>query len=251
METDYIGARSVANLIEITGLKKFIISRVGQHKNAVPIFEYLENGTNEKAVHKFNEWASLTDNNLPYEMVLFNSLEDSELIQEEIRNKKTGKVLRFTFSLNKKESYTPAQANQNAPVQNVSELIENALLKMQMKNNENELLKRLEAMDEKLNGYINDEDEDEDDSDALGGLSLNNPNVINLITLLSQTLGGNKPKASVINGITPDQQKNIEKAVSILSRYDSEIDTDLLKLSALAENQTATFEMLLKTLRNM
>jgi predicted Mrr-cat superfamily restriction endonuclease len=184
-------------------------------------------------------------------MVLFNSLEDSELIQEEVRNKKTGKVLRFTFSLNKKESYTPAQANQNAPVQNVSELIENALLKMQMKNNENELLKRLEAMDEKLNGYINDEDEDEDDSDALGGLSLNNPNVINLITLLSQTLGGNKPKASVINGITPDQQKNIEKAVSILSRYDSEIDTDLLKLSALAENQTATFEMLLKTLRSM
>tara|TARA_R110000868_G_scaffold402001_1_gene677899 strand:+ start:360 stop:515 length:156 start_codon:yes stop_codon:yes gene_type:complete len=48
-----------------------------------------------------------------------------------------------------------------------------------------------------------------------------------------------------------DKIANINKAVKILAKYDSEIDTDLLKLSSLAENQTATFEMLLKTLRNM
>ena len=39
--------------------------------------------------------------------------------------------------------------------------------------------------------------------------------------------------------------------MQILGKYDSSIDTDLLKLSALAENNTPTFEMLLKTLRSM
>ena len=250
METDYIGANSVSNLIEITGLKKFIIARIGTHKNNVPVFEHIENSSNEKAVNRFREWASLTDNNLPYEMTLFNSVEDSEAIGEEVRNKKSGKVLKFTFCLNKKENFIPVPN----PVQsnpNVTEAIENALMKFQMKNNDNEVMKRLEALDLKINGYIESDDDDDDDADSMGGLSLNNPNIINLISLLSAHLGGKKNNPSVINGISEDKQKNIDKAIEILGKYDSSIDTDLLKLSALAENNTPTFEMLLKTLRSM
>jgi hypothetical protein len=112
----------------------------------------------------------------------------------------------------------------------------------------NELMKRLEAMDQKLNEYMEEEEEDDDRSELNG---LNNPNIVNLLGLLSKALSSNKP--AVVNGVTlqTDQITNINKAVKILSRYDDQIDTDLLKLANLAETNTATFEMLLKTLRSM
>lgn len=247
METDYQGSNSVANLIEITGLTKFRITRVGINKNAVPVYEHIGAGSNEKAVAKFREWASLTDNCLPYDMELFNTKEDSEATGEEIHNKKQGKILRFTFCLNKAEKYTPQQMQQQSGG-NVNELIENALLKQKAFYENNELIKRLEVMDQKLNEYMAEDDEDDDDDDAqLSGL--NNPNIINLLGLLSKALSGNKP--SVVNGLKSEQITNINHAIKILSKYDDQIDTDLLKLSNLAENNTPTFEMLLKTLRSM
>jgi hypothetical protein len=250
METDYIGANSVAKAMEMSKLKKFIISRVGAHKNSVPVFEHAENSTNDRAINVFREWASNTDNSLPYEMVLFNDKADYDLSEEKSGTKVSRN--KIVFLLNKKENI------QQAPVrQNVDELVENAVLKMQMKfdaiqskQQENELLKRIEMLDQKLNSYIEDEEEEEEnENQILSGL--NNPNIINLITLLSSSLSGKKAPATQINGISEEKQKNIDKAISILSRYDESIDTDLLKLSSLAENQTGTFEMLLKTLRSM
>jgi hypothetical protein len=246
METDYQGGNSVANLIEITGLTKFRITRVGINKNAVPVYEHIGAGSNEKAVAKFREWASLTDNCLPYDMELFNTKEDSEERGEEIHNKKQGKILRFTFCLNKAEKYAPQQQQQQG-TGNVTELIENALLKQKAFYENNELMKRLEVMDAKLNEYMEAEDEDEDDQAELSGL--NNPNIINLLGLLSKALSGNKP--TVVNGLKSEQITNINTAIKILSKYDDQIDTDLLKLANLAENNTPTFEMLLKTLRSM
>ena len=102
-------------------------------------------------------------------------------------------------------------------------------------------------MDQKLNEYMADEDDEDDDQAELSGL--NNPNIINLLGLLSKALSGNKP--TVVNGLKSDQITNINNAVKILSKYDDQIDTDLLKLANLAENNTPTFEMLLKTLRSM
>lgn len=247
METDYQGTNSVANLIEITGLTKFRITRVGINKNAVPVYEHIGAGSNDKAVAKFREWASLTDNCLPYDMELFNSKEDSEERGEEVHNKKQGKILRFTFCLNKAEKYQSQQPQQQG-TGNVNELIENALLKQKAFYENNELMKRLEVMDQKLNEYMADEDEDDDDDEAqLSGL--NNPNIINLLGILSKALSGNKP--TVVNGLKSEQITNINSAIKILSRYDDQIDSDLLKLANLAENNTATFEMLLKTLRSM
>ena len=247
METDFNGAIQVANFIEMAGMTKFIISRVGQHKNIVPIFEHIEKGTNEKAVARFKEWASLTDNNLPYEMCLFNSIEDSEMNGEEVRNKKQGKVNKFTFCLNKQNNYSQHnQQMQKAPdQQNIQELIENALLKQQIKHENNEVLKKLAEMEQRFADLENDED---DDSAELSGL--NNPNLMNIVAMLGKALGNNA-KPTAINGLQPEQIKNINTAVKTLSKYDEFLDTDLLKLANLAETNTATFEMLLKTLRNM
>lgn len=248
MEVDYIGAGSVASLIEITGLSKFIISRIGQHKNMVPIFEHITTGSNDKAVNSFNRWAQLTDNNLPYEMTLFNSLEDSEMQGEEVRNKKQGKVLRFTFCLNKKADYEQRNTPAQNPVQDVNLAIENALMKFQNKQNDNAILNKLTEMEARLNEM--ETDESFEDETELSGL--NNPNLTSILGLLAGALKGNaKPTGTAINGLLPVQVENINKAVKILSRHDPEIDTDLLKLSNLAETKPATFEMLLKTLRNM
>lgn len=247
METDFNGAIQVANFIEMAGMTKFIISRVGQHKNIVPIFEHIEKGTNDKAVARFKEWASLTDNNLPYEMCLFNSIEDSEVNGEEVRNKKQGKINKFTFCLNKQNQYQ----QQNQPQQkqhdnqNIQELIENALLKQQIKHENNEVLKKLAEMEQR---FADLESDDDDDTSELSGL--NNPNVMNIVAMLGKALGGT-PKPTVINGLQPEQIKNINLAIKTLAKYDEFLDTDLLKLSNLAETNTATFEMLLKTLRNM
>lgn len=248
METDFNGAIQVANFIEMAGMTKFIISRVGQHKNIVPIFEHIEKGTNDKAVARFKEWASLTDNNLPYEMCLFNSIEDSEMNGEEVRNKKQGKVNKFTFCLNKQNQYQQQQQIQKQPEQhNIQELIENALMKQQIKHENNEVLKKLAEMEQRFADLENDDD-DVDDASELSGL--NNPNLMNIVAMLGKALGNNT-KPTVINGLQPEQIKNINLAVKTLSKYDEFLDTDLLKLANLAETNTATFEMLLKTLRNM
>lgn len=245
METEYQGANNVAAIIEITGLTKFRITRVGVNKNSVPVYEHIAAGSNEKAVAKFREWSSLTDNCIPYDMELFNTKEDSEERGEEIHNKKQGKILRFSFCLNKAEKYQQQQGQQQQG--STEALIENALLKQKAYYENNELMKRLEAMDQRLSEYIEAEEEEEDDRSELSGL--NNPSIINLLGLLSKSLSGNKP--TVVNGLQTEQINNINKAVKILSRYDDQIDSDLLKLANLAETNTATFDMLLKTLRSM
>jgi hypothetical protein len=246
METDITGADKVAKKMELAGMSKFIISRVGQHKNNPPIFEHIDKGTNERAVAKFLEWASITDNGLPYEMYLFNSIEDSELMGEEIRNKKNGKINKFTFCLNKQNQFLQQQRPHQEQTNNITELIENALMKQQIKHENNEVLKKLAEMEQRFSDLENEEESD--DASELSGL--NNPNLMNIVAMLGKALGNNN-KPTVINGLQPEQIKNINTAVKTLARYDEFLDTDLLKLANLAETNTATFEMLLKTLRNM
>jgi hypothetical protein len=247
MITDYTGAEAVKMLIEHTGLSKFVISRVAAHKNSLPVFEHIEKGGVDKAVTAFIKFAQIADNNIAYEMRLFNSLEDSEAVGEEVRNKKQGKVLAFTFCLNKEQQYTQqttTPVNQNI---NVSEAIENALLKYQKQQTESELLRRIEALDAKINATI--EEDNEEEEEELNGL--NNPQILNLISLLGNVFNP-KPQTTVINGIDDDNKiKNINQAIKILHKYDSEIDTDLLKLANIAENNNLMFNTLLKTLRNM
>ena len=251
MEVDYFGANSVTSLMEISGCTKFIINRVGQHKNAVPIFEHVEKSTNERAVNKFREWSSLTENSLPYEMILFNSLEDSELSGEELRNKKQGKVYKFTFCLNKKEQYLPSnpQHQQHNSTQNVAELIENALMKQRLQTENNEVLKKLQEMESRF-AALEGDDDDDDDSSSLSGM--NNPNMISLLAMLAKALGSKAPQApTAVNGLQPAQIENINRAIKTLAKYDTDLDNDLLKLASLAESNTPTFQMLLKTLRSM
>jgi len=246
MQTDHTGVDEVAGAIKLSKKTKFRITKAGIQKNSFPVYESIDSTTNEKAVLRFLEWAEITDNCIPYNLELFSNKEEDEAEGLEY-NKKLGNR-RFTFKLNKEEKYSGHSQHQNQPQYDQSAIIENALLKQKAFYENNELMKRLEAMDQKLNEYMEEEEEDDDRSELNG---LNNPNIVNLLGLLSKALSSNKP--AVVNGVTlqTDQITNINKAVKILSRYDDQIDTDLLKLANLAETNTATFEMLLKTLRSM
>lgn len=243
MQTDHTGIDEVAGAIKLSKKTKFRIIRAGINKNSYPVFECKDSTTNEKALQRFYEWAEVTDNCIAYEMELFSTKEEDEANGIEF-NKKLGNI-RITFKLNKEEKYQPHSQQQHSNQYDQTALIENALLKQKAFYENNELMKRLEVMDAKLNEYMNEEEED--DEAQLSGL--NNPNIINLLGLLSKALSGNKP--TVVNGLKTEQISNINNAVKILSRYDDQIDTDLLKLANLAENNTTTFEMLLKTLRSM
>jgi hypothetical protein len=244
MQTDNTGIEETAGAIKLSKKTKFRIIRAGINKNSYPVFECKDSTTNEKAVQRFLEWAAITDNCIAYEMELFSSKEEDEANGIEY-NKKLGNI-RITFKLNKEEKYQPHSQQQHSNQYDQTALIENALLKQKAFYENNELMKRLEVMDAKLNEYMNEEDEDDDEAQLSG---LNNPNIINLLGLLSKALSGNKP--TVVNGLKSEQISNINNAVKILSRYDDQIDTDLLKLANLAENNTTTFEFLLKQLRSM
>lgn len=247
MEFEVVGKDKVAQYIALSKTKKFIISKYGSQKHAIPIFEHLEEGSNEKSINAFLQWAEITDNDVCYILRVFNSIEDSIETGEEIRNKKSGKQLEIRFRLNKKAEFERQQTQ--TPQVDVSLAIENAIMKMQQKNADSEILRKLAEMDEKINAIEEDEEDDFEDAELSG---IGNPNITALINILAPLINGSKKNtAAVINGITPEKIKNINTAIKILSKYDDQIDTDLLKLSSIAEKNPATFNMLINSLRTM
>lgn len=245
MEFEVVGKDKVAQYIALSKTKKFIISKYGSQKHAIPIFEHLEEGSNEKSIHAFLQWAEITDNDVCYNLRVFNSVEDSIETGEEIRNKKSGKQFEIRFRLNKKAEFERQQAQ--SPQIDYSLAIENAIMKMQQKNADSEILRKLAEMDKKINA-IEEGDDDFEDAELNG---VGNPNITALINILAPLINGKKNTASVINGITPEKIKNINTAIKILSKYDDQIDTDLLKLSSIAEKNPTTFNMLINSLRTM
>ena len=252
MKTDLIGIDNVAAWMKQCKLTKFRITKFGaSHRNTDPLIETSnEKSTNSQAIEEFKEWATYTDNSNPYEIEVYNNLE--ECIENDIdTNKKKGTRKRLSFVLNKERDFIPANQQQNNNNISVADAIEHALLKFQTKQNENILIQRLEAMEAKINS-INSEDDFEDDEESLSGI--NNPNMTALIGMLTQLF--NK-KGAAVNG-TYDEPKiqnsksdNIKKAIAILSKHNDQIDTDLLKLANLAENNNGTFNLLLNSLRSM
>ena len=63
---------------------------------------------------------------------------------------------------------------------------------------------------------------------------------------------GNKGQAEpvVINGVD-EKEENVNRAIKILWKHDKNLDSDLLKLGALAENNTQQFNFLINALRNL
>ena len=93
------------------------------------------------------------------------------------------------------------------------------------------------------------EEEEEDEKTEIGGIDQNQ--IAQLFGLINMFKTKNQP--ATINGIDENQIKkdNLNKAIKILYKYDNQLDTDLLKLSEIAETKPETFNMLISSLRTM
>jgi hypothetical protein len=250
-EVDLIGTSSVANLIEQSGLTKFTISRVGQHKNSVPVYEFVgSKNTNRQAKDSFVAWSNTIlyggQNNNVYELYLFNDF-DTNSEGVELKHAKNSK-LRMTFVLNNNpkeigvlNGIGEARTNE---VQSIADLVKLAVQQYASERDNKDLAKEISKLREELQ-ELKDDDDDDDEDDKQKNMLMQLGGV-----LLSKF--GNKGQAEpvVINGVD-EKEENVNRAIKILWKHDKNLDSDLLKLGALAENNTQQFNFLINALRNL
>jgi len=248
MEADIIGLNKILDCIKGSSFTKLAVYRYPQNSGNIPVFEKLNAKSNHELVKDFNEWGKNIDNSVIYEINLFDNVLVSfdENGQEKLKrdNAKNGKA-KFYIQF-KKDSNNNNYSNNsnNTDMTTIVGLVSENLRKSQ---EDNLILKELAELKNKIT--IMEEEEEEEETGLAG---LKPENIGQFISALQMLSGNNsQPTTSVINGVIEEKKENIKKAINILYKYDPDLDQDLLKLSSLAENNNATFKMLLTTLRNM
>ena len=243
MEVDIIGADNVAEFIKTTGLTKFSVDRIGSSRGNLPVFEVLNSNTNDKAVSEFKRWAQIINNSNAYKLTLFDKVEN---VLDENGEERT---LKSKSKNNKSEIYFKLKAEDQHQVNGVTSANNYEDIKKQvLADIQNE--QRIKALEDKIKQL--EEEADEEEAEDLSGLNgLNLPNILNAINAIKSM--SSQPSNPTINGVNDQNNKlaNINKAIKILHKHDANIDTDLLKLAEIAEDNPAMFNTLLNTLRKM
>ena len=248
MEADIIGLNKILDCIKGSSFTKLAVYRYPQNSGNIPVFEKLNAKSNHELVKDFNEWGKNIDNSVIYEINLFDNVLVSfdENGQEKLKrdNAKNGKA-KFYIQFKKDTNNNSYSNGSNTDMATIVGLVSENLRKSQ---EDNLILKELAELKNKIT--IMEEDEDEEEETGLAGLKPEN--IGQFISALQMLSGNNsQPTTTVINGVMEEKKENIKKAIGILYKHDPDLDQDLLKLSSLAENNNATFKMLLTTLRNM
>jgi len=248
MEADIIGLNKILDCIKGSNFTKLAVYRYPQNSGNIPVFEKLNAKSNHELVKDFNEWGKNIDNSVVYEINLFDNVLVSfdENGQEKLKrdNAKNGKA-KFFIQFKKDNNNSYSNGSNNTDMATIVGLVSENLRKSQ---EDNLILKELAELKTKIT--IMEEEEEEEEETGLAGLKAEN--IGQFISALQMLSGNNsQPTTSVINGVMEEKKENIKKAIGILYKYDPDLDQDLLKLSSLAENNNATFKMLLTTLRNM
>lgn len=126
-------------------------------------------------------------------------------------------------------------------------------------NNNNEILSKLNALEERLNQQEEEEGEEDDSplNNLISGIMGNpalQPVVTQLLTnlaanLLSKKVSAPAPVAAVA-GIATDPEQRLAQALQILKSKDPNLADNLYKLASIAEKQPEQFAMLLSMLQN-
>jgi hypothetical protein len=249
MEADIIGLNKILDCIKGSSFTKLAVYRYPQNSGNIPVFEKLNAKSNHELVKEFNEWGKNIDNSVIYEINLFDNVLVSfdENGQEKLKrdNAKNGKAKFYIQFKKDSNNNNYSNGSNNTDMATIVGLVSENLRKSQ---EDNLILKELAELKNKIT--IMEEDEEEEEETGLAGLKPEN--IGQFISALQMLSGNNsQPTTSVINGVMEEKKENIKKAIGILYKYDPDLDQDLLKLSSLAENNNATFKMLLTTLRNM
>lgn len=262
MQVDIIGIEDVLKYIEATKLSKFTVQR-SNGAGYIPCYECIDSETNANAVNEFRKWAEIVKNNMAYKLNCFDMAEviidanGNEKLKKS--NKRSGKM-ECTFVLN--------QGYQNSFAGNKTEQLEHqhfdmadfrkqVIKEIAEQNEKNEILNEIKSMKLELAQLkqLDEEEEEEDEKPTIAGIP--SDQITQIMGLVNMFRGSQSPP--VINGADEiadftdlDIKKaNLNKAIKILYKYDPNLDTDLLKLSQLAETKTDTFNMLITTLRSM
>jgi len=278
MSIDVIGINSVANLITQSKLNKFIIYRDGSLKGSVPVFENVNSPSTAKARESFIDWANNIMNSNPsntsvYEIFIFDekALEDedeeNESEQEGARrriSKRKSNKIRFRFQLASNNFGSMGAMQQQQPQGNyvtredMATLLNEALVKAEEVKTKNEILQRLERIEEEMSSEDEDEDGEQSGNDTLGRVE----KLFDRFETLGK-FGSKKTQQPInepaqVNGVEEqskatgrDIKANINKAITKLYKFDKDLDLDLLKLAELAEKDNAQFAMFVGALRKM
>lgn len=256
-DVDVTGTSSVASLIEQSQLTKFLIQKTGAGKNSTPVFEFIKTtATNKQAKDTFLQWSSNVlqggNNNNVYEILLFNDVDiiDNGTGEEELqRSKKKSNKMKFSFTLSPVSERSLGVLNGGySENNNTAELVKLAVDRALAERDKNDLSKELQSLRNEIK-EMREEEEEEDLGEDKGNAIVNS-----LGALLLTKLGG-KTEPVVING-APDgdhteKLENINRAIKILWKHDKQLDSDLLKLGAVAESNPSQFNFLLNALRNL
>jgi hypothetical protein len=252
MEVDVIGIDNIIENIKLTGLTKFSIERVGSSKNSLPIYELLNSNSNDKAVIEFRKWATIYNNSIPYKITLFNKLETAvDEFGNEKQSKSKGKFEKSEFYFRINDS--PSNLSYGTQTYNLNgvadrETIRREILKEQ---EENDIKNQIASLSSKIDAMMSEEEEEEEEKGVLEGL--NGLNIANIVTLLQGLNLMKAPNKQAINGVEDNSEfkTNINKAIKTLYKNNPKLDSDLLKLADISENNPSMFNMLLNTLRTM
>jgi hypothetical protein len=255
---DIIGIDNVIKYIKASKLSKFTISRANTNGSYLSVFECLNSNNNENAVNEFTRWAEIINNSMPYKIVLFDF---AEVTTDDYGNDKVKKTkgksgkMESIFLINQSHSFVNNQQgtkdnNIGFDLQSMRNDIINEISK---KQEENIILTEIRNLSQRLNNLENEEEEEEEKPN-IGGVNMEQ--IGQIMGLLNMFKPTNTPP--VINGTETQSEQhkqvfkdNLNKAIKVLYKYDTQLDLDLLKLSEIAENKPDTFNMLISTLRNM
>lgn len=254
---DIIGTENVIKYIETSKLTKFTID-ANKSGHFICVFECINSSSNEVAINEFAKWADFINPNQTYRITLFDvvdmAIDESGVTKTKKTRNKSNKM-QATFILN--ESYNAARNNNQQIASPIDEesLLKKLTSRIVEEQTNNSILNEIRGLSERLNKMELEELEEEEEEESVNGIAGINSNqveqIMGLINLFkSQT---SKPQ---INGVEETQsnddfKSNVNKALRILHKHDTQLDQDLLKLAQLAETKNETFKMLLTTLRSM
>lgn len=249
MQVDFIGTEAVEQFIISSKKKKFTIIR-GGGQQALPLFDCLETETNEDALNEFKRIASVLNKGVTYKIILFDEMELTNGEDGQVRIKKKGSragKIEALFALSSNIGYSYDQDQKTSTSINYDEMKKNIVSELLTAQREDALLNELKALRAKVEALEGLEEEEEEDSTEINGNNLQQ--IMGLVSML-KAAGSN----ATINGDADTNLSkidNINAALRILSKYDKQLDTDLLKLADIAEKNPQQFNMLLSMLRSM
>lgn len=244
---DSVGIHATASIIKQSGLQKLSIQKYGAAKGSLPVFEDVSSKTNDRVVKSFTDWAGTIlqgnpYNDTVYEAVLFNEVDNDDEETEGAPVKRgyaKRNKMKFAFQLFRAGQGESKQEVTGQPMSN-----EATIQALYQKLKDDEVLKRLEALEKRLDEY---EEEEEEEAQAGGVSEQSMATIEKFIGLLSQ-----KNTKQQVNGTderdTKEVTANINKAVKILWQYDKQLDKHLLKLANMAENNNALFNQVISQL---